>query len=73
LQSLGISWLFGNDFIKKTTNYGIEKMHLLYIFPPELHTLMTSLFSTQPRKILFVVLQMGKAKVLSAPYVYSGI
>jgi hypothetical protein len=29
---------------KKTTSYGIEKMYSLYIFPPELHTLMTSLF-----------------------------
>jgi hypothetical protein len=40
--------------------------------PPELHTLMTSL--THPRKILLVVLQIGKyeigkAKDLSAPYV----
>jgi hypothetical protein len=25
-------------------NNGIEKKYLLYIFPPELHTLMTSLF-----------------------------
>jgi hypothetical protein len=31
-------------FIKKTTSYGIEKMYLLYISSPELHTLMTSLF-----------------------------
>jgi hypothetical protein len=32
-------------FVKKTTSYGIEKkIYLLYIFPPELHTLMTSLF-----------------------------
>jgi hypothetical protein len=31
-------------FIKKTTSYVIEKIYLLYIFPPELHTLMTSLF-----------------------------
>jgi hypothetical protein len=30
--------------LKKTTRYMIEKMYLLYIFPPELHTLMTSLF-----------------------------
>jgi hypothetical protein len=30
-------------FIKKTS-YGIEKIYLLYIFPPELHTLMTSWF-----------------------------
>jgi hypothetical protein len=33
--------------------------------PPELHTLLTSL--THPRKILLVVLQIGKAKDLSAP------
>jgi hypothetical protein len=44
-------------------------MYLLYIFPPELHTLndfvvLTSL--THPRKILLVVLQTGKAKDLSA-------
>jgi hypothetical protein len=51
-------------FLKKTTSYGIEKMYLLYIFPLELHTLiydfvvLTSL--TNPRKILFVVLQTGK-------------
>jgi hypothetical protein len=25
-------------------SYGIEKMYLLYMLPPELHTLMTSLF-----------------------------
>jgi hypothetical protein len=31
-------------FIKKTTHYRIEKMYLLYIFPPGLHTIMTSLF-----------------------------
>jgi hypothetical protein len=31
-------------FIKKKTSYVIEEMYLLYIFPPELHTLMTSLF-----------------------------
>jgi hypothetical protein len=46
-------------------------MYLLYIFPPELHThtydfvLITSL--THPRKIILVVLQIGKAKDLSAP------
>jgi hypothetical protein len=34
-------------------------MYLLYIFLPELHTL--------PRKILLVVLQIGKGKDLSAP------
>jgi hypothetical protein len=34
----------GGGFIKKSTSYGIEKIYLLYIFPPELHTLMTSLF-----------------------------
>jgi hypothetical protein len=31
-----------SDLIKKTTSYRIEKkMYLLYIFPLELHTLMT--------------------------------
>jgi hypothetical protein len=30
-------------FIKKTS-YGIENLYLLYIFPPELHTLTTSMF-----------------------------
>jgi hypothetical protein len=30
--------------MKKTTGYGIGKMYLLYIFPLELHTLMTSMF-----------------------------
>jgi hypothetical protein len=45
-------------------------MYLLYIFPLELHTLiydfvvLTSL--THTRKILFVVLQIGEAKDLSA-------
>jgi hypothetical protein len=28
----------------KKTSYGIEKMYLLYILPPELYTLMNSLF-----------------------------
>jgi hypothetical protein len=65
------------QFTKKTTSYGIGKMYLLYIFPPELHTydfvVLTSL--THPRKILLVVLQTGKyetgkAKYLSAPYVF---
>jgi hypothetical protein len=32
------------------------------MFPPELHT-----FMTHPRKILLVMLQIGKAKDLSAP------
>jgi hypothetical protein len=31
-------------FTKKTTSYRIEKMYLLYIFPLEPHTLITSLF-----------------------------
>jgi hypothetical protein len=31
-------------FIKKTTSYGTEKMYSLHIFPPELHTLMASLY-----------------------------
>jgi hypothetical protein len=31
-------WLY-----KENKSYGV-KMYLLYIFPPELHTLMTSLF-----------------------------
>jgi hypothetical protein len=57
-------------FIKKTTSYGIKRIFLLYIFPPELHTLydfvvLTSL--THPRKIFLVVLQIGKAKDLSTP------
>jgi hypothetical protein len=34
--------IFG--FIKKTTSHGMEKMYLLYIFSPELHIFMTSLF-----------------------------
>jgi hypothetical protein len=56
----------------KTKGYGIEKMYLLYTFPPELHTLMTSTSLTHPRKTLFVALQIGKqetgkAKGLSAP------
>jgi hypothetical protein len=41
---------------------GLKEMYLLYIFPPELHSydfvVLTSL--THPRKILFVVLQIGK-------------
>jgi uncharacterized protein YjlB len=45
-------------------------MYLLYIFPPELHTLTTSI--THPRKILLVVLQIGKAKDLSASLRISG-
>jgi hypothetical protein len=32
-------WLY-----KESNNLRDRKMHLLYIFPPELHTLMTSLF-----------------------------
>jgi hypothetical protein len=36
--------LINLGFIKKTTNYRIEEMYLLYIFPPELYTLMASLF-----------------------------
>jgi hypothetical protein len=45
-------------------------MYLLYIFPAEFHTFMTLLlltFLTHSRKILLVVLQIGKAKDLSAP------
>jgi hypothetical protein len=50
--------------------YGIEKMYLIYIFPPELHThtydfiVVTSL--THPRKNPLVVLKIGKVKDLSA-------
>jgi hypothetical protein len=49
--------------VKEITSYGIEKIYLFYKFPSELHTLMdfvvlTSL--THPRKILLVVLQIGK-------------
>jgi hypothetical protein len=45
-------------------------MYLLYIFPPRAprtydFVVLTSL--TQPRKIILVVLQIGKAKDLSAP------
>jgi hypothetical protein len=54
--------LLSFGFIKKTRSYGNEKTYLLYIFPPELHTydfvVLTSL--THPRKILLVVLQIGK-------------
>jgi hypothetical protein len=39
-------------------------MYLLYMFPPEFHSLMTSL--TRPRKIILVVLEIGKGKDLSA-------
>jgi hypothetical protein len=44
-------------------------MYLLYIFPPELHipidfVVLTSL--THPRKIILLVLQIGKVKDLSA-------
>jgi hypothetical protein len=59
--------IFG--LIKKTASYGIENLYLLYIFPPELHTLMTSLFLnslTHPRKIILLVLQIGKVKDLSS-------
>jgi hypothetical protein len=37
-------------------------MYLLYMFPPELHfVVLTSL--THPRKILFIVLQIGKEEM----------
>jgi hypothetical protein len=36
--------LISISFIKKTTSYGTEKIYLLYIFPLELHTIMTLLF-----------------------------
>jgi hypothetical protein len=55
------------DFIKKTTSYRIEEMYLLYIFSPELHTLMTS----HPRKILLVVPQVGKPKTYQHPYLFT--
>jgi hypothetical protein len=44
----------------KTTSYRTEKMYLLYIFPPELHTLIFVTSLTQTRKIVLVVLQIGK-------------
>jgi hypothetical protein len=47
----------------KTTSSGIENMYLLYIFPPELHTLMNFVVLTSlahSRKILLVVLQIEK-------------
>jgi hypothetical protein len=43
-------------------------MYLLYIFPPELHTLMTSL--THPRKIILFVLQIGKNRKQEKPQTY---
>jgi hypothetical protein len=52
---------------------GLEKMYLLYIIPPELHTwLRCSNFFNPSKKILLVVLQIGKqetekAKDLWAP------
>jgi hypothetical protein len=44
----------------KKTSYGIEKIYFLYIFPlSSTHfVILTSL--THPRKILLVVLQVGK-------------
>jgi hypothetical protein len=67
ITSTRMYYVFG--FIKKTRSYGNEKMYLLYIFPPWApHTyvfvVLTSL--THPREILLVVLQIGKAKDLSA-------
>jgi hypothetical protein len=38
------TFLLSAGCIKKRTTYGIENIYLLYIFHPELHTLMTSLF-----------------------------
>jgi hypothetical protein len=57
-------------FIKKTTSYRIEKnVFTLHIPPLAPHAydfiVITSL--THPRKILLVVLQIGKAKDLTAP------
>jgi hypothetical protein len=51
------------SFIKKTTSYGIEKKCIYSTYPPSSpHTydfvVLTSL--THPRKILLVVLQIGK-------------
>jgi hypothetical protein len=57
-------------FIKKTTSYGIENNIFTLHIPPLSSThfydfvVLTSL--THPRKILLVVLQIGKAKDLSA-------
>jgi hypothetical protein len=48
------------DFIKKTTNYGIGKIYLLYIFPlsaPHTYDFVVLTSLTDPRKILLVVLQ----------------
>jgi hypothetical protein len=52
--------------------YRIEKIYLLYIFPLSsthlwLYDFIVQTSLTQPRKILLVVLQIGKAKDLSAP------
>jgi hypothetical protein len=49
--------------MKKTTNYGIEEMYLLYIFPlSSTHTydFVVLTYLTHPRKILLFVLQIGK-------------
>jgi hypothetical protein len=55
-------------FYKGKTSYGIEKMYLLYIFPLELHTHFVVLISlTHSRKLPLVVVQIRKAKNLSAP------
>lgn len=42
--------------------YKEKNMYLLYIFPPELRTLMTVVLTllTHPRKILSIMLQIGK-------------
>jgi hypothetical protein len=47
----------------KKTSYGTEKMYLLNISPPHSkHDFVVQTFLTHPRKILLVVLQIGKAK-----------
>jgi hypothetical protein len=66
----GLIWQFFG-FIRKTTSCVIEKKNVftLHIPPWAPHTydfvVLTSL--THPRKILLVVLQIGKVKDLSAP------
>jgi hypothetical protein len=58
-------WLY-----KVNNKLRVGKMYLLYVFPPWAphaydFVVLTSL--THPRKVLLVVLQIGKAKDLSAP------
>jgi hypothetical protein len=51
--------------MKKTKSYGIEKMYVLYIFPlssTHAYGVVVLISLTHPRKILLVVLQIGKRK-----------